>query len=517
MTFSPTSEQLAILEARRNSTANLMLIARAGAAKTTTLVLLTEDMAGEALASKGWSRQPDGKWTHPRYTNPQKLADAWLEAKLPTDQIICLAFNTSIAKEMQQRLPPNCQARTMHSLGLSAWNSFLGRRTTTKKDKLYELLTEAIGKLDQTDRSAMQELFAETLAYLRMGKSMGWVPQSYPGHWKPLIGDADFFLSLETEPTPLQQELLISISITSWKQTLAGTIDFDDMILAPAICGVSFSHFPLVLVDEAQDLSPLNHAILWKLARRSRLIAVGDPCQAIYGFRGAEEHSMDLLATRFACEKLYLTTTFRCAKAIVAEALWRAPDMQAADWAPPGLVLHPATWTLDDIPDGAAVLCRNNAPLYGLALKMLRAGRYPELSGRDFTKGLLNILRKLGKAGLDQANVLARIDAWEQKELARARKQAKASITDKADCLRLFAEMGDTLGAALAFAEAVLERTGRVQLLTGHKSKGLEFDSVFILNKGLIKREGQDPNVLYVMQTRARKQLCYIDSAALEL
>lgn len=510
-----TPEQLAILAARRSSTENLMLIARAGAAKTTTLVLLTEDMAGEALSSAGWFTNGTN-W----YTDIEKpgvsLAEAYLEAKLPRDQIICLAFNTAIAKEMCERLPPNCESRTMHSLGLSAWGKFLGRRTTTSKDKLYRLLVEAIDRLDPSERQTSQETFAETLGYLREGKSAGWVPQSFPGHWRPLCTDAEFFSSLDTDITPLQEELLTTVSEKSWRLTLAGEIDFDDMVLAPAICSVSFPFYPLVLIDEAQDLSPLNHAILRKLARKARLIAVGDPCQAIYGFRGALETSMDLLAERFNCRKLYLTTTFRCAQAIVDEALWRAPDMQAAAWAREGLVLHPTSWSFDLIPDDAAVLCRNNAPLYSLALKMLKAGRYPELSGRDFTKGLLATLRKLGKAGLDQPNVLARIDAWEAKELERTKPKAQASVRDKASCLRVFAEMGATLGDAILFAETVLHREGRVKLMTGHKAKGLEFDSVFILNRGLIKMKGQDPNILYVMQTRAREQLTYIDSSALE-
>ena len=514
MKFPPTPEQTAILEAEATTPANLMLIARAGAAKTTTLEMLAESIAARELRSRGWSS--DGtSWFLSDNQPALSLADAYRAARCPERQILCLAFNTAIAKEMATRLPPNCEAKTMHSIGLAAWGKFLGRRTTTEKDKLYTLLKAAVDAVDPSERAAANETFSETLGYLREGKSAGWVPESFPGHWKPLLSDADFFSSLETDISPLQEELLISVSEKSWRQTLAGAIDFDDMVLAPAICQVRFDFFPLVMVDESQDLSPLNHAILWKLARRSRLIAVGDPCQAIYGFRGAEENSMELLEKRFSCRKLYLTTTFRCARAIVTEAQWRAPDMQAAPNAPSGQVLHLAEWQLSSIPEDAAILCRNNAPLYSLALKLLRAGRYPELSGRDFTRGLLNILRKLGKASLDTPNVLARIDAWQAKELDRTKEKAHASIRDKAACLRLFAEMGEDLGSAIAFAENVLHREGRIKLLTGHKSKGLEFNTVFILDRKLIRMKGQDPNILYVMQTRARNQLSYIDSGSL--
>ena len=74
--FTPTSEQIAAVNAAKDSTANLAIIARAGAAKTSTLVLI-----GEAL---------------------------------PQTDILCLAFNKAIAEEMTERLPPNCESKTLH-------------------------------------------------------------------------------------------------------------------------------------------------------------------------------------------------------------------------------------------------------------------------------------------------------------------------------------------------------------------------------------------------------------------
>jgi superfamily I DNA/RNA helicase len=54
---------------------------------------------------------------------------------------------------------------------------------------------------------------------------------------------------------------------------------------------------------------------------------------------------------------------------------------------------------------------------------------------------------------------------------------------------------------------------GRIKLMTGHRSKGLEYDRVFFLDQFLLKKEGQDPNVRYVIQTRARESLFYVESA----
>ncbi len=48
-----------------------------------------------------------------------------------------------------------------------------------------------------------------------------------------------------------------------------------------------------MLVDEYQDTDPAQEALLHALAGDGReLIAVGDPDQSIYAFRGADTHAM---------------------------------------------------------------------------------------------------------------------------------------------------------------------------------------------------------------------------------
>ena len=51
--------------------------------------------------------------------------------------------------------------------------------------------------------------------------------------------------------------------------------------------------YDVVLVDEYQDTDPAQEALLHALAGDGReLIAVGDPDQSIYAFRGADVHAM---------------------------------------------------------------------------------------------------------------------------------------------------------------------------------------------------------------------------------
>ena len=48
-----------------------------------------------------------------------------------------------------------------------------------------------------------------------------------------------------------------------------------------------------------------------------RVLAVGDPCQAIYGFAAAEFDGMEAFQQQFATNEFTLSTTFRCPRSHV--------------------------------------------------------------------------------------------------------------------------------------------------------------------------------------------------------
>jgi len=234
-------------------------------------------------------------------------------------------------------------------------------------------------------------------------------------------------------------------------------------------------------------------------------------CQAIYGFRGAHEDGMAELKEKFSMKELSLTISFRCASAIVKHAQWRAPLMRAPAWAVEGSVDTLATWGAADLAEDAAVICRNNAPLFSLAIKLLKAGRPAELGGKDIVTMITKIMSKFGDAKLSRQDVLDKIEGWLAKEKDKSKRHIHASLEDRADCMRIFATQGEQLGDMLHYARHLAELHSPLKLLTGHKSKGLEFDTVYFLNSSIIGSEGQDPNVRYVIQTRAKTSLVYIN------
>lgn len=89
------------------------------------------------------------------------------------------------------------------------------------------------------------------------------------------------------------------------------------------------------------------------------------------------------------------------------------------------------------------------------------------------------------------------------------------SANDLADCMRVFAEHGDRLTTMISYAEHLFKQDGTIKLMTGHKSKGLEFDRVYFLDQGLCDNREQDRNLRYVIQTRSQNILNTIDSSSI--
>lgn len=164
---------------------------------------------------------------------------------------------------------------------------------------------------------------------------------------------------------------------------------------------------------------------------------------------------------------------------------------------------------LDAVPDAATFICRNNAPLFTLAFRLLIAGHSVNVSGSDIGPKLVGIMKKLGHQDMTKGQLLSAIAAWEEEKLAKE----STSAHDMAACMRVFAQHGDSLSGAITYAEHLFKQSGTIKLMTGHKAKGLEFPIVYHLDPWLCKNEEQDNNLRYVIETRSMDQYYEIDSA----
>lgn len=471
--MQPTDEQLHICRSVVSSSGNILIRALAGTGKTSTLEML-------------------------QHHEKEKPA-------------LYLVFNKRNAVEAEERMLSTTAVRTFNSMGHRVWAAACAKKKMAlDAKKSQEILRNMINDVkDKQTKSEMWDSFWDVISGVAMAKALGYIPDGKYPHAKRLISQGEFHAALEEKPDDLTSDLIDAVLTTSIKQAYEGIIDFNDQIYMPALFGGTFPRFPLVKVDETQDLSPVNHAMLHKLAK-GRLIAVGDEWQNIYGFRGAKQGGMRELQEKYQMSVCDLSISFRCPSAIVQAAQWRVPNFKFIKEGGHYEVL--SRLTVGDIDDGATFICRNNAPLFKTAIHLIMAGRGVTVAGSEIGPKLLGIMRKLGHESLNKAGTLSAINDWESERMARE----STTASDLAACMRVFANVGTNLGQAIGYAEHLFAQKGSIHLLTGHKAKGLEFDTVYHLDPWLCRDSEQDLNLRYVITTRSKDKLFEINSAQIE-
>jgi hypothetical protein len=417
------------------------------------------------------------------------------------------------ALEKAARMGPQDSVRTSHSIGLEACRSIVGGMKFTVDDKkMNGVLNAEIEKLrDHKTRKEASESWQEIIQAIGLAKAYGYVPNGDILGASKLEGADQFWAQLDEDPTDLAKDLIEACLVQSIKSCFRGTLDYNDMLYLPAVCGGTFPRVEDVLVDEAQDWNAVQQEMLWRM-RNARIMAVGDDNQAIYAFRGAMPGGMALMAKRFDMVETDLSLCFRCPEAIVRNVHWRTPHMRwSKQGGKVGVLRNP---TPDMFNDGAAVVCRNNAPLLNIAFKLLANGRNVNLSGSDIGARLVTLLRKLGPGEMTSQQTVYAIEEWRAERLARQSKSAD----DMADCMRIFAEKAKDLDQAVIYAQKLFDQSGPLTLITGHKAKGLEWDKVYHLDPWLIKDQKgeQEWNLRYVIQTRSLDEYYEVNSEEIQ-
>lgn len=470
--MNPTEEQIAIIDKIENSSDNLEVNALAGTGKTTTL--------------------------------------DFIQSASPKQPVMCVAFNKNIAEEMKKKFPETTTVKTMNGLGHGIWYKAVGKLNVEprKMNTLFkDYVSDPQNGFTKDDQKDCWEAYHDVMEGIGMAKALGYIPEGKYSHVKRLIEKEALHSVLTTKPSALVEDLIDTLLHLSIQSAYKGWIDFNDQVYMPGLFGGTFPRFPLVLVDEAQDLNPVNHAILGKLVRE-RVCVVGDRWQSIYAFRGAVTNGMQDLQSKFSCSELDLSVSFRCPQAVVEAARWRVPNFK---WTKPGghvESLHRLPSA--SIPESAAIICRNNAPLFRTALGLLMQSRPVTVSGSELGPKLTRLLQKICDEGDTQEEMIAKIEDWREDQLNKA--QFTGSILDTAECLIIFAAFGKNLGEAVTYVEHMFSQKGSIKLMTGHKAKGGEWDTVYHLDPWLCKDDEQDKNLRYVITTRAKQSLFEIES-----
>lgn len=250
-------------------------------------------------------------------------------------------------------------------------------------------------------------------------------------------------------------------------------IDFASSLLENARGGLRRPVTPRwLLVDEVQDCEVRELLFLRNLAAtHTRFFAVGDPRQAIYGFRNGDLDVCAKLAEEWRCRCLDLPRNYRSTGIILQAA-------RAVLGAQPG---QGASLVGSREPGGVIVIQRHHDPV---SEAEHLADRVSALRAEGVSLGQVAVLYRLR----NQGEVLAKV----------------------------FSQRGvPVLQTAQDYRQLSSEA---VRLLTLHSAKGLEFRHVFIcgVNQGLLplgfEDNAEERRLLFVGMTRARDtvELSYV-------
>jgi len=322
-----------------------------------------------------------------------------------------------------------------------------------------------------------------------------------------------------------------------------GVVDFDDLLEGvlramrtdPTFADVVHWRFRHLYVDEAQDLNPLQHALLeaWR-GQRNYLCLVGDPRQAIYGWNGARSTTLTEVEQRTpGVTVVALTTNHRCTPQVVraGSAALRAGghDDDTSSDRPDG---PPLTFqrfadehaeadgvvrtVLDALgrhrPSQVGVLARTNEQLTLLQRALDRAGvRTVRAAGRsplDVT--LAEAYRCAGREPLAE---------WADGALASSdeiRRRVGGEVdrylaSNEPGGLRMWVE------SRRPFDDLAVPENVGVAIVTFHAAKGREWDAVVVtgVEEGLVPhgsatnaaQRAEEARLLYVAITRASTEL----------
>lgn len=432
---------------------------------------------------------------------------------------IFLAFNKSIATELKAR---GVNARTFHSLTYSVVTRFKEARDVTM-DKLRKLITANLTGEDVM----LYGTFITRLVGLGRQAGIGCLVEDTQAAWLDLVRYHD--LELENDNADLGTALDLASKLLAWSNA-SPLVDFDDMLYLPVKEGLTLPKFDFVFVDEAQDTNAIQRAILRKImGPNSRLIAVGDPAQAIYGFRGADSNSLGLIADEFNCARLPLTVSYRCPQAVINFAHQWVDHIEAAPAAPQGEVRAMGTeWEPKVFQANDLVVCRTTKPLVVLGYQLMRARKPVYIMGKDIGDGLKALVEKMKARNIDF--LAEKLEAWATREAEKAlaaQQDAKAeAVQDKADAVLFLIDALDenhrTIPELLRLIDSLFSNKAEATVLaTIHKAKGLEADTVFWLNSSMCPakwakqdwQQQQERNLCYVATTRAKQVLVLIEDS----
>lgn len=443
----------------------------------------------------------------------------------PHARIAVMAFNKAIATELTQRLPSDIQACTFNSAGHRAWGGYIKKRLFVDANKCRKIFRDIYQDMPWKERQSIEPIVDDLCGFLKSTYHRG-IHDEFLSAENIVEVSNQFSVALEERHIEMVQRVMQK-SID--EKTL---IDFNDQIFKPAYYDIPMPQYDILGVDESQDLNrPKQECSYMMVGDEGNIIIIGDTHQAIYGFNGADSQSMprmiETLEDQRGCNIFPLTETRRCSRDAVSHGNCYVPELRAHESNLEGFTKNIESSQLletitKDRERERMVICTTNAPLTKVAFQMIAANIRCFIQGRDIGATLKRAIKDTKMDNPIEAYIKAcdSIDQMIEKERkGKFPSDEKIGLlNDRKACLGILTNGCDTMQKFESRIDDLFKDSGRpgdIRLSSGHKSKGLEADDIYLLKPESIgcpfnKKKAsqmdveQAQNLAYVIHTRTK-------------
>ena len=426
-------------------------------------------------------------------------------------KILYLAFNKHIVEEAKKDLPDTVDVKTFHSFAWAHYFANTNNNLTLKENLKFESAgcagkdkykkSAAVAKLATLAQNTLTDLEEEKINDLRVHHAIGF--------------------DLE----PVQQTFVVKKSLSMLQRTqedfrngVLECADHDDSLwLSFHFCMESSKvHYDWIIVDEAQDLTPLQIEFLLRLRQNARIFVVGDSRQSIYSFRGASPNAMNDLRNKLNVKEFSLPECRRCpsshielAKKIVSHiepiSTSLRGSIRVVDWATSKPEVQPRD----------LVMSRNAKPIVSGAYECIRSGMPAKIVGETPLKRALleffkDCTRKTSTEEM-QKEADDRLKRIKREYFSSGQATRLVYWEDLTSCIKFFIDTGKSAREIIRDIENIFVKEtseGCIQFSTIHRSKGSSAPRVWILiHQDVLDGDmsEEEQNLLYVALTRCKQ------------
>ena len=501
-----------------------------------------------------------GAGTGKTRTITHRIAYGIAKGYFAANRIMALTYTNRAAGELRARLRglgiPGVSVKTFHAAALSQldyfWPQYAGVPAPNVLESKAKMLSEVASKLKiNLDTTAIRELAAEI--EWRKFSMLSLAEYADRVSTRPKVAGLSAAKNLEIQAA--YESAKIAAQRIDWEDVLVLTLGL--LRAEPLALAHVQQQYRFYTVDEYQDISPLQHALLelW-LGEHTELCVVGDPNQTIYSFTGATSEYLQSFADRYENAKVVqLTRNYRSTQQVVALANRLTAESHMEPLESQGDIgFAPSVREFATVADEAnsiageikeliaagvrasqiAVLYRINSqseaienalstqgigyqvrggerffarPEIQAAMRSIRAESLID-TGKSLFESVSEICRTHGWQAMPPTDVNANLERWEALN-------SLISIVEELPAGSTLVEFAKELDERQRSQHEPIKEA--VTLSTIHAAKGLEWQSVFVsgvsegyLPIGYAKTDREvyeEQRLLYVALTRARRDL----------